>query len=124
MSFHDELDLLDQAQTEAEQSADEAGLTGMDRRHFVFASLTAAAATTFGFGAVALAQAPGGGPQQPQQPPPPLGNGEPVSWTFQPYPGGTGVLMEKLIAERGANAFKRDVFTVEKWSGPVPTNPD
>lgn len=125
MSFFDELDLLDQAQIDAEQSADEAGLTGIDRRQFVFASLTAAAATTFGFGAVALAQAPGGAPQQPQQPPPPpLGNGEPVSWTFQPYPGGTGVLMEKLIAERGAAAFKRATFVVDPWVGPVPASPD
>jgi hypothetical protein len=51
----------------------------------------------------------------------PLGNGEPVSWTFQPYPYGTGALMEKLIHERGAAAFARDVFTVEKWTGAVPT---
>src|SRR4029077_5920716 len=70
-------------------------------------------------------QAPGGrGQGAPQAPLPPLGNGEPVSWTFQPYPGGTGALMEKLITERGAEALKRDTFTVEKGSGPVPTNPD
>src|SRR5207302_6657012 len=67
----------------------------------------------------------GAGPgQTPQAPPPPLGNGEPMSWTFQPYPGGTGVLMEKLIAEQGAAAFKRATFTVEPWTGPVPTDPD
>src|ERR1051325_4008207 len=30
--YHDELDLLDQAQNEAEQQADDAGLTGFDRR--------------------------------------------------------------------------------------------
>src|SRR3954468_9552648 len=36
MSFHDELDLLDLSQNEAEQQADEAGLTGFDRRQFIF----------------------------------------------------------------------------------------
>jgi Asp-tRNA(Asn)/Glu-tRNA(Gln) amidotransferase A subunit family amidase len=41
-----------------------------------------------------------------------------------PYPGGTGALMEKLVNERGAAAFKRDTFTVEPWTGPVPTDPD
>ena len=56
MSLHDELDLLDLEQTEAELQADEAGLTGIDRRQFVFLSVTAAAATTFGFGATALGQ--------------------------------------------------------------------
>src|SRR4051812_5973119 len=126
MTYHDELDLLDEEQNALEAIADDAGLLGLDRRQFVFLSLASAAATTFGFGATALAQAPTGGAGAPQQAPPlpPLGNGEPVSWTFQPYPGGTGVLMEKLIAERGAEAFKRDTFVVEKWSGPVPTNPD
>ena len=123
MSYHDELDLLDLEQNEAERLADEAGLTGIDRRQFVFMSLATAAATTFGFGATALAQAPGA-QQAPAPPPPPLGNGEPVSWTFQPYPGGTGVLMEKLINERGAAAFKRATFTVDPWVGTVPTSPD
>src|SRR4051812_35171416 len=113
MSFHDELDLLDIEQNEAERLADEAGLSGIDRRRFVFLSLTGAAATTFGFGAKALAQAPAGttatGAQQ-QPALPPLGNGDPLAWTFQPYPGGTGALMEKLINEQGAAAFKRATF--------------
>src|SRR5262249_8452968 len=93
-------------------------------RQFVFMSLVTAAASTFGFGARALAQAPAGAaPQTPQQPPPPpLGNGDPVSWTFQPYPGGTGALMEKLVNQRGAAAFKRATFTVDPWTGPVPTS--
>ena len=40
MSIYDELDLLDQAQTEAEQIADEMGFaTDVDRRKFVFMSL-------------------------------------------------------------------------------------
>src|SRR3954463_6966331 len=126
MTYHDELDLLDEEQNALEAIADDAGLLGLDRRQFVFLSLASAAATTFGFGATALAQAPTGGAGAPQQAPPlpQLGNGEPISWTFQPYPGGTGVLMEKLIAERGAAAFKRSVFTVEPWSGPVPTSPE
>jgi hypothetical protein len=125
--FYDELDLLDQVQNDAEAAADEfeeyAG-EGFNRRQFVFLSLVTAAASTFGFGARAIAQAPAGAPgQAPQQPPPPpLGNGEPVSWTFQPYPGGTGALMEKLINERGAAAFKRATFTVEPWVGSVPTS--
>ena len=38
-----------------------------------------------------------------------------------PYPGGTGALMEKLVKERGAAAFRRATFTVEPWTGPVPT---
>jgi Asp-tRNA(Asn)/Glu-tRNA(Gln) amidotransferase A subunit family amidase len=127
MNFHDELDLLDEEQSVAETAADEAGLTGLDRRQFVFLTLASAAATTFGFGATALAQTPPTtGGVNPQQPPPlpQLGNGEPISWTFQPYPGGTGVLMEKLIAERGAAAFKRATFTVAPWTGPAPTSPE
>ncbi len=128
MLGHDELDLLDQVQNEAELSADVQGLDGLDRRQFVFWSVVTAAATTFGLGAKAIAQTPAGGaaPQQPQpQPPaPPLGNGEPVSWTFQPYPGGTGALLEKLYREQGPAAFKRATFTVQPWTGAVPTSPD
>ncbi len=132
MSTRLELEWLEQAQIEAEamgQELEDLSSGGIDRREFVFMSLVTAAASTFGFGAAAMAQAPGGaggarGQGAPQAPLDPLGNGEAVSWTFQPYPGGTGVLMEKLIAERGADAFKRDVFVVEKWSGPVPTSAD
>ena len=32
--------------------------------------------------------------------------------------------MEKLINERGAAAFKRAKFTVQPWTGTVPTSPD
>jgi len=39
---------------------------------------------------------------------------------FQAYPGGTGALMEKLIAERGAAAFERRPIEIEPWSGAVP----
>jgi Asp-tRNA(Asn)/Glu-tRNA(Gln) amidotransferase A subunit family amidase len=123
MSTRSELEFLDYIQDEAEAMADEAeAVTGIARREFVFLSLVTAAASTFGFGPRAFAQ--GGGPAQAPQPTPlpPLGNGEAVSWTFQPYPGGTGALMEKLIHERGATAFQRAVFTVPKWTGPVPND--
>lgn len=131
MTVRDDLELLDQVQAQAELMGEEAEeLTGLARREFVFLTLASAAASTFGFGARALAQggAPGaapGGPQgAPQAPLPPLGNGEPVSWTFQPWPGGTGDLMETLIHERGAAAFKRSKFTVQPWTGAVPTDPE
>ncbi|HEY4306077.1 MAG TPA: amidase [Gemmatimonadaceae bacterium] len=126
MHGFDELDVLDQIQADTELEADARGLSGVGRREFVFMSLTAAAATTFGFSARALAQAPGGGAGQPPQqaPLPELGNGEEISWTFMPYPGGTGALMEKLIHERGAAAFQRATFVVEPWTGPVPTDPE
>lgn len=115
MSFHDELDLLDQAQADAEQVADEMGLEhGVDRRSFVFMSVAAAAATTFGFGAKAIAQGAGGGggrgQQGPQEPPVHLDNMEPPSWTFEPYPGGTGALLEKTYREKGVAAFNRQPF--------------
>src|SRR5689334_8948800 len=121
----DELDYLDYVEDETNLAADEAeAVLGIDRREFVFLSLVTAAASTFGFGTKALAQ--GGGPAQaPQQTPlPPLGNGEAVSWTFQPYPGGTGALMEKLVKEHGAAVFTRATFTVPKWTGPVPNDPE
>ena len=121
-------DLLAQTQDELELSANEVGeFTGLDRREFVFLSLVAAAASTFGVRS-ALAQggarggAGAGGPQQAPPPPIPLGNGEPPAMQFQAYPGGTGALMEKLIRERGAKAFERPVFAVEKWSGALPAS--
>src|ERR1043166_10324240 len=126
MTMREELELLEQIQLEVESDADQfPEFTELDRRKFVFLSLVTAAARTVGFGARALAQAPAGGRgQAPQAPLPPVGEGEPVSWTFQPYPGGTGALMEKLIHERGAAAFQRASFTVEPWTGPVPTAPE
>jgi Asp-tRNA(Asn)/Glu-tRNA(Gln) amidotransferase A subunit family amidase len=122
MGTRAELELLDYLEDGAESMADEAELTGLARREFVFLSLIGAAASTFGFGARAMAQAsaPAGGQAPQSPPPPPLGNGEPVSWTFQPYPGGTGALMEKLVRERGPNAFRRSAFGVQRWNAPVP----
>jgi hypothetical protein len=117
MHMDDELDLLDQAQRDTEAEADGMEFASdFDRRRFVFLSLTAAAASTFGFGAKALAQGGGGGgggrgaQQQGSTPPVPLDNMEAVSWTFQPYPGGTGVLLEKTYREKGIAAFNRQPF--------------
>lgn len=141
MSYFDELDLLDEAQIEAESLADTMGfVSDLDRRKFVFMSIAAAAATTFGFGAKSIAQGRGGGggaggaggAQQPPAPPVPLDNMEPVSWTFQPYPGGTGALLEKTYAEKGPGAFKRQpfawtptpgAFKLDPWgAAPFPTS--
>jgi hypothetical protein len=83
MPFFNELDLLDDAQQEAERVAEGMPFASdVDRRSFVFMSLSTAAATTFGFGSKALSQGaggpPGGGaagagrPQQAQLPPVPL----------------------------------------------------
>ena len=123
-------ELLDQTEAELNAAAyDEEANGGMDRRQFVLMSLVAAAATTFGVNAARAQGAPGdaavatGGPstlqQQAQAAPVQLGNGEAPALQFQPYPGGTGALMEKLAKERGRAAFDRAVFKVEKWSGAV-----
>ncbi|MCX5768404.1 MAG: amidase [Gemmatimonadetes bacterium] len=125
------LDLMEQDLHSADY--DDEAFGGMDRRRFVFMSLVAAAATTFGTeaaraqgggGAAAAGGAAGRGQQAQAAAPPPLGNGEAPALQFQPYPGGTGAMMEKLARERGRAAFDRAVFTVEPWKGAVPTNPD
>ena len=109
MTLYNELDLLEQAELDAVQQAGTMEFASdVDRRQFVFVSLVTAAATTFGFGAKALAQPPAPGQAaQPAVPPVPLDNMEPVSWTFQPYPGGVGVLLEKTYREKGVAAFAR-----------------
>ncbi len=130
-------DLLEEAQPALAREAEAAAeLAGFDRREFLFASLVAAAATTFGTHA-ALAQrvggaaagaatgaaagaAPAGVPQQ-QEAPYALENGEPPAEQFMPYPGGTGALLERLVRERGAAAFERTPFRVEPWRGAVPS---
>jgi hypothetical protein len=116
MFMSDEVDLLDQAEAEAQRAAESTDFANdLDRRQFVFLSLVTAAATTFGFGAKALAQGAGGGTggrgaQGPAEPPVPLDNMEPISWTFQPYPGGTGPLLEKTYRDKGPAAFARQRF--------------
>ena len=125
-------DPADDPQAEIDPAADAPGTSaGVDRRTFLTLSLTAAAAGTLGLD-TARAQVPSApadgraqaAPQQPTPPPVPLGNGEAPALQFQPYPGGTGAMMEKLARERGRAAFDRTVFTVEPWSGAVPTSPD
>lgn len=104
---------------------------GVDRRTFMALSLAATAASTFAID-TARAQVAGAAAegriqvtQQPAAPPPvPLGNGEAPALQFQPYPGGTGAMMEKLARERGRAAFDRSVFVVEPWHGAVPTAAD
>jgi Asp-tRNA(Asn)/Glu-tRNA(Gln) amidotransferase A subunit family amidase len=121
--MHTPEDFLHELQAQLEIEAEEvAEVTGVDRREFVFMSLVAAAASTFGVHA-ARAQAGGGstGTLTPTQGTDiVLGNGEPPSTVFQAYPGGTGALLEKLAKERGRMAFERATFTVARWTGPVP----
>ncbi len=124
MHMHDEFDLLDQAEADTERAADEMDFSSeLDRRQFVFLSLVTAAATTFGFGAKAIAQGAGGGAStdsrggQAPGPVVPLDNMEAVSWTFQPYPGGTGPLLEKMYREKGVAAFARQRFA---WDSTTP----
>lgn len=124
-------ELLDQLQADLEAADYDEEAHGIDRRHFVFLSLAAAAATTLGAPAAAIAQNRGragalAGRQaaQQQEPPVPLGNGEPPALQFQPYPGGTGALMEKLVRERGAAAFARGTYEPESWTGAVPATDD
>lgn len=125
---HEPLDELQQLEAElAARDYDEAAPGALDRRHFLFLSLVSAAATSFG--AASALQAQGRGPNglllPSQQPAPyPLGNGEAPALQFQPYPAGTGALMQRLARERGATAFDRTPFDVSAWSGAVPTSPD
>jgi hypothetical protein len=125
-------EMLDATQSDRALRAEEAeDLTGVDRREFLFMSMVAAAASTFG-AHTALGQSPAGAasvftpsPQQQQQQqvaPLALGNGEPPAEQFMPYPGGTGALMEKMVKQHGAKAFQRSSFTVAKWTGAVPTS--
>jgi Asp-tRNA(Asn)/Glu-tRNA(Gln) amidotransferase A subunit family amidase len=120
-------ELLDQLETELRNADVDEEALGMDRRQFMWMSLTAAAATTFGARA-AGAQGAGAATPVAQQgqatPPVPLGNGEAPALQFQPYPGGTGAVMERLAKARGRAAFDRAVFTVQPWIGAVPTNPE
>ena len=119
-------DPIDDPQTESSLADHGTPSPGVDRRTFMALSLAATAAGTFGI-ATARAQVAGavadGRAQAAQQPPPPpvpLGNGEAPALQFQPYPGGTGAMMEKLARERGRAAFDRSVFVVEPWRGRCP----
>ncbi len=130
-------DLLDQLHRDLSAADHDEEATGIDRRQFMFYSLVSAAATTFGAsavqaqralassGAAKFASASGRAMiDAAQQAVATLGNGEAPALQFQPYPGGTGALMEKLAREHGRAAFDRAVFTVPRFTGAVPTNPD
>jgi hypothetical protein len=110
--------------------------SGIDRRQFMFYSLVAAAASSFGVESARAMGAPVPSPdawnpeldlplgllQPPAVTPLALGNGEAPALQFQAYPGGTGALMEKLARERGRAAFDRAVFVVEPFRGTVPSS--
>ncbi len=133
-------ELLDQLHIDLASHDHDDEATGIDRRQFMFYTLVSAAATTFGASAVQAQRAlAAGGVSRlgtsafgadgvrsllQQLPPVPLGNGEAPALQFMPYPGGTGAVMEKLARERGSAAFDRAVFTVEKFTGAVPSNAD
>jgi Asp-tRNA(Asn)/Glu-tRNA(Gln) amidotransferase A subunit family amidase len=117
-------EFLDQVEIELNDADLDDYVAGMPRREFLFLSLVSAAASAFGVSTIARAQAAAGQQQAAQLPPLALGNGEAPALQFQPYPGGTGALMEKLARERGRAAFDRTRFEVERWRGAVPTAPE
>jgi hypothetical protein len=119
-------ELLEQAVSEwGECDLDEGSPVMLERRRFLFSALVSAAASTFGLAPPLRAQAGAAAPPQTPPPPPlPLGNGEAPALQFQPYPGGTGALLEKLARERGRAAFERTPFAVDKWTGAVPASAD
>ncbi|HYW50921.1 MAG TPA: amidase [Gemmatimonadaceae bacterium] len=126
-------EVLDQLHLDLAAEPHDEEASGIGRREFMFFSLVTAAASTFGASAAQAQRALAAGGvsrfatatrADAQQAIAALGNGEAPALQFMPYPGGTGALMEKLARERGRAAFDRAVFTVPKFSGPVPTNPD
>lgn len=120
------MEMLDATDKDRALRAEEAeDLSGVGRREFLFMSMIAAAASSFG-SHLALGQSPAGtpplgtAPQQQPVVPLALGNGEPPAEQFMPYPGGTGALMEKMVKRHGARTFQRSAFSVERWKGAVP----
>jgi len=98
----------------------------LDRRAFLYFSLIGtAAATITGQMGTAQAATPIRVPTAttpPASPPlPNLGNGEAPALQFMPHPAGTGAVMDRLIRERGASAFRRNLHHLSRWNGPVPT---
>ena len=79
-------DLLAQTQFELEQIAEEVeAYSGLDRREFVYMSLVAAAATTFGAHAARAQTAAGGAaPQTPPVPPTPYALPKPRGMRVRP----------------------------------------
>ena len=130
-------DLLDQLHRDLLAADHDEDATGIDRRQFMFYTLVTAAATTFGASAAQAQRALAAGgvsryaaaadrsfAERQQQAIANLGNGEAPALQFQPYPGGTGAIMEKLMREKGPAAFNRATFAVPKFSGAIPTRPD
>jgi Asp-tRNA(Asn)/Glu-tRNA(Gln) amidotransferase A subunit family amidase len=123
-------DLLDQYQAELEASELPEEHAGIGRRQFVFLSLATAAASTLGADPLRAQPARGAIPATPraglqqQEAPVPLGNGEAPALQFQPYPGGTGALMEKLVREHGAAAFRRGTYEPLPFTGTLPSSDD
>ncbi len=120
-------DLLDQLQADLVRVDHDEVATGLDRRQFMFRSLVTAAATTFGARAAHAQRAFVEAARPPFLAQPALallGNAEPPALQFQPWPAGTGALIAKLARERGWAAFERARFTVEPFTGPVPSSPD
>ncbi|MCC7055293.1 MAG: amidase [Gemmatimonadaceae bacterium] len=126
-------ELLDQLHLDLVAAGHDEEGTGVGRREFLFYSLVTAAASTFGASAVQAQRALAAGgvarlgamaPLSLQQAAVALGNGEAPALQFQPYHGGTGALLEKLVRERGRAAFERALFTVPRFTGAVPTAPD
>ncbi len=124
--------MLDQLEADLSRTEHDDAATGVDRRQFMFYSLVAAAATTFGAQAAQAQRAfASDAPRslqrdvlralRSQQVLDPLGNGEPPALQFQPWPGGTGAIMLKLVRERGREAFERSEFVVEPFRGSVPS---
>ncbi|HUF76342.1 MAG TPA: amidase [Longimicrobiales bacterium] len=97
----------------------------VERRAFLKAAGAAAASGALwpaGLLAARAAHAPSSAALLRQVAPAPLGNGEPPALSFQPYPGGTGALMEKLWREHGPALFERSPIEIEPWRGLVPTD--
>jgi hypothetical protein len=118
-------ELLEHAISEwGECDVDDDAPAAVARRRFLLHTLAAAAAGTLAVSASLRAQAAGVTPAQSPPSPAPLGNGEAPALQFQPYPGGTGALLEKLVRDRGRDAFDRTPFAVEKWTGAVPASAD
>ena len=90
------LDALEVAQADLVSRAEELGdISDVDRRAFVFMSMAAVAATTLGIQpAVAQRGAQGAAETLVEVP-----LEEPPGWTFQPYPGGTGALLNKTLKD-------------------------
>ena len=103
-----------------------------DRRRFALQAVAAIGTGYFGRAATLGAQPPApapaapsaSAPAPPAPPPITLGNAEPPALQFQPYPGGTGALIERVVRERGVAAFVRTPLQPRPWQGEVPAAPE